>query len=139
MDYLQISHIKLILIQKGDIQMENNLMVPLCVSVIILGLLVIIQMIALTVLLVEMRKLLLEMRMKIDPLAEKAISLINSLQEIVVKLQEGVEQVGDAKRTVDKHVDDASTFIKRIISTPIVVAETFVEGIKKRFGKNKTN
>lgn len=117
--------------------MGNDLIVPLCISVIILGLLVVIQMIALTVLLVEMRKLLLEMRMKIDPLAEKAMSLINSMQEIVVKLQEGVEHVSGAKKNVDKHVDDAATLCKRIIAMPVVVAETFMEGIRKRFGRKK--
>ncbi len=118
--------------------MGNNLMVPLCISVIILGLLVVIQMIALTVLLVEMRKLLLEMRMKIDPLAEKAIMLINSLQEIVTKLQEGVDQVGDARKSVDKQIGNATTFFKRIVSAPIIVAETFMEGLKKRFGKKNS-
>jgi hypothetical protein len=118
--------------------MVNDLIVPLSISVIILGLIVVIQMIALTVLLVEMRKLLLEMRMKIDPLAEKAMVLINSLQDIAAKLQEGVEQVGDAKRNVDRQVESAATIIKRIVSTPIIIADTFMEGIRRRFGKKKT-
>ncbi|OPZ83353.1 MAG: hypothetical protein BWY76_02309 [bacterium ADurb.Bin429] len=105
------------------------------VSIIVLGVVVLVELVVVTALLYVLRNFLMEARERMEPLLDKAEALLETARETAQDVQEKAGHIGEKTAhttdVVGDRVEKMSAVIHRLVAAPLVQGAAIGEGVRR--------
>ena len=114
--------------------MPGALTVFAVISIIIIGVLLVVQMFVVTALLLAVKNLMADLRERVDPLVSKAETLLSTANTMAETVQDRTERIADqAAQTTDSlgaGVAMTSRVVQQLIAMPMVRGSAVMAGLR---------
>ncbi len=115
--------------------MSTPIEITAIVSMIVIGIVLLVEIFIITALMLTLKNLISELRERMDPLIDKTNQLLITANEVAASIQERTEHLADrASHTGDAvgaGVERAAQTVQRVIAAPVVTGTAVAAGLRR--------